>query len=75
MYGFGGELIVFIFFGGVYFLLECDLSICIKSLLVLVFDLAYFFFLVFLEEKKDFKSDFVKVFVFLVGLNYDLLLL
>lgn len=74
MYGFGGEFIVFILFGGVYFLLECDFSICFKSFLVFVFDLVYFLFLVLFDGKKDTKSNCLKVFVFFVGLNYELLL-
>lgn len=73
LYGFGGEPIAPIPFGGVYLPLECDPSICIKSPLVLAFDSAHFSPLVPSEEKKDSKSDSVKASVPLVGPNYDLL--
>ena len=73
LYGFGGEPIAPIPFGGVYLPLECDPSICIKSPLVLAFDSAHFSPLVPSEEKKDSKSNSVKASVPLVGPNYDLL--
>lgn len=73
LYGFGGEPIAPIPFGGVYLPLECDPSICIKSPLVLAFDSAHFSPLVLSEEKKDSKSNSVKASVPLVGPNYDLL--
>lgn len=73
LYGFGGEPIAPIPFGGVYLPLECDPSICMKSPLVLAFDSAHFSPLVPSEEKKDSKSNSVKASVPLVGPNYDLL--
>lgn len=73
LYGFGGEPIAPIPFGGVYLPLECDPSVCFKSPLVLAFDSAHFSPLVPSEEKKDSKSNSVKASVPLVGPNYDLL--
>ena len=71
LYGFGGEPIAPIPFGGVYLPLECDPSACFKSPLVLAFDSAHFSPLVPSDEKKDTKN--LKASVPLVGPNYELL--
>lgn len=73
LYGFGGEPIAPIPFGGVYLPLECDPSTCFKSPLVLAFDSAHFSPLVPSDEKKDTKSNCLKASVPLVGPNYELL--
>lgn len=73
LYGFGGEPIAPIPFGGVYLPLECDPSTCFKSPLVLAFDSAHFSPLVPCDEKKDAKSNCLKAFMPLVGPNYELL--
>lgn len=73
LYGFEGEPIAPIPFGGVYLPLECDPSTCLKSPLVLAFDSAHFSPLVPSDEKKDTKSDCLKASVPLVGPNYELL--
>lgn len=73
LYGFGGEPIAPIPFGGVYLPLECDPSTCFKSPLVLAFDSAHFSPLVPSDGKKDTKSDCLKASVPLVGPNYELL--
>lgn len=73
LYGFGGEPIAPIPFGGVYLPLECNPSTCFKSPLVLAFDSAHFSPLVPSEEKKDPKNNSLKASVPLVGPNYDLL--
>lgn len=73
LYGFGGEPIAPIPFGGVYLPLECDPSTCFKSPLVLAFDSAHFSPLVPSDGKKDTKSNCLKASVPLVGPNYELL--
>lgn len=73
LYGFGGEPIAPIPFGGVYLPLECDPSTCLKSPLVLAFDSAHFSPLVPSDEKKDTKNSSLKASVPLVGPNYELL--
>ena len=73
LYGFGGEPIAPIPFGGVYLPLECDPSICLKSPLVLAFDSAHFSPLVPSDEKNDTKNNSLKASVPLVGPDYDLL--
>ena len=73
LYGFGGEPIAPIPFGGVYLPLECDPTTCFKSPLVLAFDSAHFSPLVLCDEKKDTKSNCLKASVPLVGPNHELL--
>lgn len=73
LYGFGGEPIAPIPFGGVYLPLECDPSNCFKSPLVLAFDSAHFSPLVLCDENKDTKSNWLKASVPLVGPNHELL--
>ncbi|XP_067016444.1 OTU domain-containing protein 7B-like [Acropora muricata] len=71
LYGFGGEAIAPIPFGGIYLPLECDAKNCFKSPLVLAFDSAHFSPLVPSEEKSEGKS--LKAAVPLVDPNYSLL--
>ena len=76
LYGFGGEAIAPIPFGGIYLPLECDPSTCHKSPLVLAFDSAHFSPLVPSDEKSEGKTNnCLKAAIPLVGPNYDLLLL
>lgn len=71
LYGFGGEAIAPIPFGGVYLPLECDPKHCFKSPLVLAFDSAHFSPLVPSEEKSKGKS--LRAAVPLVDPNHSLL--
>ena len=73
LYGFGGEPIAPIPFGGVYLPLECDPHSCLKSPLVLAFDSAHFSPLVPSDERNESKSSSLKAAVPLVGPSYDLL--
>lgn len=73
LYGFGGEAIAPIPFGGIYLPLECDPSTCYKSPLVLAFDSAHFSPLVPSDEKSEGKTNCLKAAVPLVGPNHDLL--
>lgn len=73
LYGFGGEPIAPIPFGGVYLPLECDPCTCIKNPLVLAFDSAHFSPLVPSDEKKESKDNSLKAAVPLVSPGYDLL--
>jgi len=73
LYGFGGEPIAPIPFGGVYLPLECDPGTCLKSPLVLAFDSAHFSPLVPSDERSEGKNSSLKAAVPLVGPNYDLL--
>ena len=73
LYGFGGEPIAPIPFGGVYLPLECDPPSCLKSPLVLAFESAHFSPLVPSDEKNGGKTSSLKAAVPLVGPSYDLL--
>lgn len=71
LYGFGGEAIAPIPFGGVYLPLECEPQQCFKSPLVLAFDSAHFSPLVPSDEKSEAKG--LKLAVPLVDPNHSLL--